>query len=256
MTNFEIVTINKMNLSKHPEVICFINPKNSSYSLKVDWIKQRLTEGLCIKLLYREGSKRAAGFIEYVPGENAWRAVDAKDYMFIHCLYVYPNENKGQGLGSYLIHDCLEVAKANNYAGVAVVASSGSFMAGNDLFLKTGFKLVQKDGKGNELLMKQLHDAPAPYFHDWMSRLREYSGLNIIYSRQCPWVARMIEEIHSSGFAEELNISITELKTPAEAQQAPSVYAVFNLINNGKLLADRYISMTRFKNILRQEKLI
>jgi hypothetical protein len=51
-------------------------------------------------------------------------------------------------------------------------------------------------------------------------------------------------------------MQITELKTPADAQNAPSLYSVFNLINNGKLLADRYISLTRFNNILKKEKII
>lgn len=34
---------------------------------------------------------------------------------------------------------------------------------------------------------------------------------------------------------------------------APSIYATFNLINNGKLLADHYISLTRFNNIIKKE---
>ena len=46
---------------------------------------------------------------------------------------------------------------------------------------------------------------------------------------------------------------IIELKTAEEAQNAPSVYAAFNLIHKGRLLADRYISTTRFKNILNKE---
>jgi hypothetical protein len=66
----------------------------------------------------------------------------------------------------------------------------------------------------------------------------------------------MVEEIRETGLDEKLNLQITELKTPAEAQQAPSLYATFNLVFNGKLLADRYISLTRFNNILKKEKLI
>lgn len=114
----EIVAVNKQNLSDHPGVICFINPKHPSYSLKAEWLKERFSEGLQIKLLNIGGQKKAAGFIEYVPGEFAWRAVAAK------------------------------------------------------------------------------------------------------------------------------------------AQQAPSFYGIFNFIRDGKVLADRYISLTRFKNILKHEKLI
>jgi hypothetical protein len=49
---------------------------------------------------------------------------------------------------------------------------------------------------------------------------------------------------------------ITEISTSAAAQSAPSPYAVFTLINKGKILADHYISGTRFMNILKKEKLI
>jgi hypothetical protein len=52
---------------------------------------------------------------------------------------------------------------------------------------------------------------------------------------------------------EKLNTEIIELRTIQEAQNTPSAYGVFNLIYNGKILADRYISTTRFTNIIRKE---
>jgi hypothetical protein len=72
-----------------------------------------------------------------------------------------------------------------------------------------------------------------------------------VYSLQCPWVARFIDEM-KKRFT-ELDIKITELKTADEAQNAPSVYASFNLIYNGKLLSDHYISKRRFENIINKE---
>jgi hypothetical protein len=50
-----------------------------------------------------------------------------------------------------------------------------------------------------------------------------------------------------------LKLNITELTTSREAQNAPSYYGVFNLIWNGRLLSDHYVSKGRFKNILRKE---
>lgn len=35
------------------------------------------------------------GFIEYLPGEHAWRAVHADGYLFIHCLWVV-GKSKGK----------------------------------------------------------------------------------------------------------------------------------------------------------------
>lgn len=252
----EIVSVNLQNLSDHPGIICFINPKHPSYSLKIEWLKERFSEGLQIKLLYIGGQKKAAGFIEYVPGEFAWRAVLAKNYMFIHCLYVYPNDNKNQGYGSLLIESCLEDATNQGLAGAAVMVSKHAFMAEADIFLKNGFSQADSDNQGNRLLVRQFGEAALPFFNRLNVDGNKFKGLHVLYSRQCPWVARLIEEINESGVAEKLNIQIREIKTAAEAQQAPSFYSVFNFMNDGKVLADRYVSLTRFKNILKQEKLV
>jgi len=252
----EIVSINAENFAEHPGAICFINPKNSSFPLKIEWIKQRLSEGLRIKLLYTENRKKVAGFIEYVPGEFAWRAVSASGYMFIHCVWIYPNENKNKGLATRLIEECIEDARQNNCNGVAVVTSKNAFMANSSLFVKNGFREIANDSAGNELLVFTIKEGTLPVINDWKKQLTAFQGLHIIYSKQCPWVARMVEEIKELELAKKLGLQITELKTPADAQNAPSLYSIFNLINNGKLLADRYISITRFNNILKKEKLI
>jgi len=74
-----------------------------------------------------------------------------------------------------------------------------------------------------------------------------------VYSKQCPWVARFIDESQPIFKKEKLDLKIIELTTAGQAQKAPSLYGVFNLIYNGKLLADRYISTTRLSNIIRKD---
>ena len=46
-----------------------------------------------------------------------------------------------------------------------------------------------------------------------------------------------------------------ELKTAREAQAAPTPYAVFSVIYNGRVVADHMISNTRFKNVLKEIEL-
>jgi ribosomal protein S18 acetylase RimI-like enzyme len=254
--SFEVATVNKDNFTQHPGAICFINPKHPAHLLKLEWMKKRFKEGLVIKLIYTKDKKKVAGFIEYIPGEFAWRAVSAKGYIFIHCLYVYPNKNKNRGLGTQLINEAVAEAEKNHCIGVAAVSSSKSFMANRDLFIKNGFKQISNDGAGNELLSLNLKEGLNPVINDWNKQRQNYQGLHIVYSKQCPWVARMVDEIKNTETIKKLNLIITELTTPAEAQNAPSLYSTFNLIYNGKLMADRYISITRFNNILKKEKLI
>jgi hypothetical protein len=102
-------------------------------------------------------------------------------------------------------------------------------------------------------MVKSLRKGPSPTFRDWKKQLSTYRGLHILYANQCPWVARSIKELSEIAREEGLELKITELKTAREIQNAPSVYGTFNLIYNGKLLADHYISNRRFQNIIEKE---
>ncbi|MBN1357735.1 GNAT family N-acetyltransferase [Candidatus Bathyarchaeota archaeon] len=246
-----IIDVNEDNIAEYPPT-CFLNPKNIGYQIKAEWLKKRFIEGLKIKALYLENDKKCHGFIEYVPGEYAWRAVEAKDYLFIHCIWVSPNKFKNKGYGSLLVTECVKDAKKQGKAGVAVIASEGPFMANKELFLKNGFRQVQASGVFT-LLVKQLKKAAEPKFKDCENQLRNYEGLTIVYSNQCPWVARFMSELVETIAGKDLKVAVVELKSVEQAQAAPSIYAVFNLVNDGKLLADHYISNTRFLNIVNKE---
>jgi GNAT superfamily N-acetyltransferase len=244
------VRVTPENFREHPQAICFINPKHEYYNRKVEWFIEQYAKGLRIIILYIEGEKRSVGFIEYVPGEYCWRAVDAKNYMFIHCLWIYGKKYQHQGLGSLLIREAEKEAKDMN--GVAVVTSNGSFIANKTIFLKNGYDVVADYGN-DQLLVKHFKDSALPSFNVNTEMLKKHTGLTIIYSRQCPWVARSVEEIKPIIEREKLNPEIIEIRSSNEAQHAPSVYSVFNLIYNGKVLADRYISTKRFYNIIHKE---
>ena len=245
-----IVTVTADNLTDYPQVICFINPKHEFYHKKIEWLDQQFKNGLRIKLLFIEKEKKPVGFIEYIPGAQCWRSVQADGYMFIHCLWTNGKIYQHQGLGAELIAEVERDAK--DMLGVAVIASDKAFMANRDIFIKHGYELAGESGK-EQLLVKAFKKEPLPRINDWESVLNSYQGLNIVYSKQCPWVARFMEEVKPILAEEHLDVNITEIKTAKQAQNAPSLYATFNLIYNGKLLADRYISTTRFKNILKKE---
>ena len=62
---------------------CYMSKRKSEgYQRKLRWLKERFAEGMRIKLL----ALPERGFIEYIPGEHAWRAVHADGYLsFIAC---------------------------------------------------------------------------------------------------------------------------------------------------------------------------
>jgi hypothetical protein len=243
----EIIEITKDNVAEI-SATCFMKKDSKGYQMKEAWITERFKESLRIKIL-RDG-KKTIGFIEYISGEYAWRSVDAKGYLFIHCIWITPNKYKNQGYATQLIHEVIKDAKGTE--GVCVITSDDSFMADKSVFLKNNFTVCEEDGK-HQLLVKQLKKGKKPYLKNYKKQLLRYTGWNILYSKQCPWVARFIDEL-DKHIIDDLKIKIIELKTARQAQDAPSIYSTFNLIKDGKLLADHYISMTRFKNIINKNK--
>jgi acetyltransferase (GNAT) family protein len=249
---FEIIDVNKNNLSEYPPVVCFTNEKHPYHQIKINWIKEQFSYGLKIKLLFIKEEKKPIGFIEYIPGEFCWRAVDAKGYMFIHCLWTNGKKYQHQGLGSILINEAER--DAAEMKGIAVVTSDKAFMTNKAIFLKNGYQIAAVEGK-EQLLVKQIKHGSMPGINYHKTKLSEYQDLSIVYSDQCPWVSRFIREIEPVIKEEKLKLNIHKITSYIEAQQAPSIYGVFNLIYQGKILADRYISVTRFKNILKNEKI-
>jgi N-acetylglutamate synthase-like GNAT family acetyltransferase len=223
---------------------------------KAEWFKKRLSEGMRYKVLASK-DKGMIGLIEYIPGKFAWRAVEADGYMVIHCLCIFYQPFRGKGYASGMIDECLKDAQKEKMLGVAVVTRQGAWMAGKEIFLKKGFEVVDKAPPDFELLAKKFQKAsPNPKFkEDYEKILKKYGpGLTIIWSDQCPFIAKAIREIRElidSKYRIEANI--IQLKNHRDAQNAPSPYAVFSLIYDGKLLAFHPISSKRFMNIMDKE---
>ncbi len=256
MSDYYVVEVTKENLSKHKDVICFINPKHPSYPSKIEWIKQQMNNGLVIKLLYKEGVKKAVGYIEYIPGKYNWRSVNADNYMFIHCIFINGKKHQGKGLGKRLLEECEKDTIEKGFNGIAVLTSEDSFMATKQLFLKTGYEIVSNAKPKYTLLIKKFSDMPNPSINDNSDKLKAIKGLHLFYSKQCPWVARFALEVGEVIKDWNIELDIHEITNPIDAQNSFSPYSVFTLVNNGKILSEHYISFTRLRNILKKEKLI
>jgi N-acetylglutamate synthase-like GNAT family acetyltransferase len=255
MAKLEIIDVNLDNVTGFG--LCgYKNVKQEGYKRKTDWLKKRCKEGMRVKIL-DSPQDESVGMIEYVPGEYAWRPVQAKGYMFIHCLFVVFKKYKGKGYGSLLVEECLKDARKQKMHGVAVVTRKGTWMAGKELFVKLGFEVVDKAPPDFELLVKKFKKgAPSPRFKgDWEKRLAKYGkGITIICSDQCPYVAKSIREIlETAESTYGIKPKVVELKNSKQAQNAPSPFGIFNIVLNGKLVADHPISNTRFVNIMKKE---
>ena len=253
MTGIKIIDTHKNNIFEYG-VCGYKNVKRPGYPEKIEWLKDRFSEGLKIKTLFsdKDGTQ---GMIEYIPGKYCWRPVEADGYMFIHCIFLgFKRDYKGKGYGSLLVDECLKETKEKNMYGVAVVTRKGSFMAGKELFLKKGFEVVDKAPSDFELLVNKFNkNAPSPRFKgDWEKRRSQYGkGLTVIRAYQCPYTVKNVNEIVEAAEKEYgLKPDLVDLKNYKEAQNSPCAFGIFCILYNGEVIAEHPISRKRFTNIM------
>ena len=195
--------------------------------------------------------------IEYIPGEYAHRPVNAKSYMFIHCVFVgFKKEFKGKGYASSLIQECINDAKKAGMVGVAIVTRKGSFMAKKDIFIKMGFDAVEKASPDFELLtIKFNKNVSNPSFRNMKKQLEKYQkGLFILRSVQCPYTEKNVKAIIDSAKNKfNPHVNLVDLVDSSEVQDSPCPFGSFCIILDGEILSHHPISNTRFENIINKK---
>ncbi len=249
-----VLDVTPGNLCQAP--LCGIkDPEHEGRVAKERWLKKALEKGARARVLLTDKGVQT-GYAEWLPGEQAWRGVEADGYMFLHCVWTFFKEHQNQGEGRRLVEACLDDARKAGLHGVATVARERPWLAGSALFLKNGFKVVDTAPPDYELLVKKLDPkAPDPRFRGgWDRRLRKYgSGLTIIRAEQCPHSIRFAEKVAASAREHYgLEPRVVTLKTWRQAQAAPTPFAVFSVIYDGELLADHPISARRFGTLMDQ----
>ena len=244
----EIIEVGQANVSE-TGFFCYMSKrKTEGFRRKLGWVRARLDEGLRVKML----KLPERGFIEYIPEEFTWRCVKAKDYMFIHCLWVV-GKCKGRGFGARLLDECVRDAKKAGMAGVAMVTSEGTWLAGKKLLLKEGFKAVAEAPPSFTLMVKSFKNAPLPSFpQDWEARARRFgTGLTVFRTDQCPYIEDATKILLEAAAEKGIMSRVVDLKTAAEVRRlSPSPYGAFNVVLDGRLLSYRYLPKDEFQQLL------
>jgi GNAT superfamily N-acetyltransferase len=231
--------------------------KHKELRKKIDWFREYYPKGLRIKALLSEDGVYQ-GMLEYLPGQYAHRPVNASGYMFIHCIFMgFKKEFKGRGYATRLIEECIKEAENLNMAGVAVVTRKGSFMAKKDIFLKTGFQVVEIAKPDFELLVKKFDEnAPDPTFKaDMNASLKNFNnGLTVMRSAQCPYTEKNVNAIMESAKNKfSLEVNLVDLEDSQAVQNTPCAFGTFCIIYNGEIISHHPISNTRFENIMNKK---
>lgn len=217
---------------------CHMSRKQpAGWQRKRQWLDARFAEGLRIKLL--DLSQGGRGFIEYIPGESAWRPVEAGGFIFIHCLWVV-GKSKGQGYGSMLLEACLDDARRQGARGVAMVTSEGNWLAGRQLLSSHGFERVEQTPPSYELLATTFGVAAPPSFSGaWKEKARRLgNGLTVVRTDQCPY----LEDATATALdvARDYGLTAREVELTSARQirdRAPSPYGVFSIVLDGTILS-------------------
>ena len=239
MTRMKIIDVNASNVDKNG-FFCYMSKKKSvGYQRKLRWLKKRFTEGMRIKLL--ELPDR--GFIEYIPGEYAWRTVDAKGYMFIHCLWVV-GKSKGKGYATALLNECVRDARKAKLEGVAILTSEKNWLVSKRMLAKEGFDHVDETQPPFSLMVKRFGKAKLPFFVDNRATVRRRfgRGLTVVRSDQCPYLEDATTTVLDVARRAKIKSRVVNLESADEVRQlSPSPYGVFAIVLDGQLISYHYL---------------
>jgi GNAT superfamily N-acetyltransferase len=242
--------VNAENVDQHG-FFCYMSKRKApGYTQKREWLSARFAEGLKIHMVHEIGG-RTVGFIEYIPGEFAWRAVHAPGYLVIHCLWVV-GKGKGKGYGARLIRICLDEARSQGKHGVVMVTSDGVWLANKDIFLKHGFVEVSQAPPSFSLLVQRFDNAPLPAFPgDWEARQARFSaGLTVIRTPQCPYIEDATRIALELAAKKGLPFQVVTFQSAQELQDnSPSPYGVFGIVLDGQLLSYHYLQGKDFAKL-------
>jgi ribosomal protein S18 acetylase RimI-like enzyme len=235
-----IIDVTKNNVTETGFFCKMSQKKSEGYKRKLNWVNSRFDEGLHIKMLDLKQNGR--GFIEYIPGEYAWRAVNAEGFMFIHCLWVV-GQSKGKGYAKLLLDECIKDAKKQKMNGVAMLTSEGNWLVSKQIFERAGFVAVDHLSPF-DLMVLNFKKYKAPSFpKNFEEKINNYdNGFTVIRTDQCPYLDDATNTIKAYANKKKIDFKEVELKTAKDVREkSPSPYGVFSIVYNKKLLSHHYL---------------
>ena len=251
MEKIDLVRVTEENIERE-HICCAIGndaQNRKRAEVKKNWMAGRFPEGH----VFLKADVRGKAFIEYGPAEAALFPVEAPGWLFAQCFWV-SGRFAGTGLGSRLLEAA--EADARRKAGLFFLAAA----KGKKPFLSDGRYLrlkgyvVADEALGFALFAKKSGpQAVLPRFSEPARTGRlEYSseGLDFFWSRQCPFVQDLTEQM--SHAAESLGhvIRIHEVNGSREARALRSPPGIFQVYLNGKFLTHEIMPPEKFARLL------
>lgn len=237
----ELITVTPDNVEKTGFFCKMSALGKPGYEQKKAWLAERFAEGLEMRLL-GDGER---GFVEFIPGKFAWRAIDgADDFMVIHCLWVV-GKSKGKGFGTVLLEEVERTAREHGFKGVAALTSGHTWLMGPDLLAGHAYESVEKAEPSFDLMVKRFaDDAGMPRLSGrWAQKAEAIpEGLGVFRTDQCPYTDDAVKAVQARAKAKGLKFSEITLTTAQDIRErSPTPYGTYAVVKDGKLLTYTYL---------------
>lgn len=269
-----LIKLTHDNLEQEHICCAIANKKDIQVMSKKNWLKERLDEGL----VFLKGDVRGKFFIEYIPAEYAWTPIEAKNYIYINCLWI-SGQFKGHGYSNLLLERCIEDSKAKGKKGLVILSSKKKMgFLSDPKFLKyKGFetadtaepyfrlmylpfakKSASKTSNPKNISPKNtvpentdMESADIPRFKTTVHEHGQMpKGFALYYTNQCPFTAKYVPLLENMAQERGLEFHAMQIQSREDAQNAPSPFTTFSLFYNGTLVTHEILSEKKFEKIL------
>lgn len=245
----EYIQVTKENLEEEHICCALSNNKDAQVSSKKAWLSERFDDGL----VFLKSIERGKCFIEYIPAENAWNPIEARDYMYIDCLWV-SGSFKGHGYSNDLLETCIADSKSKEKKGLCILAAAKKkpFLADPKYLKHKGFKVADEADNGIQLWYLPFDDdAVVPSFKDCAKHPQvEEKGYVLYYTSQCPFNAKYVPILEETAKEHGIAFKAIHLTSKEEARSAPTPITTYAIFYNGDYVTNEQMNDKKFLKLV------
>ncbi|WP_416326357.1 GNAT family N-acetyltransferase [[Eubacterium] hominis] len=242
----EYIKLTKENIDK--EHICCALSDKEQVAEKKHWLAQKMDDGLVFYRLNEKGKV----FIEYLPVEAACFPIQARNMMFIDCLWV-SGKYKGKGYSSVLLNQCIKDASEAGMDGIVVISSPKKMSYLNDpnFLIHQGFQLCD-EALPFQLYYLPIHDScEKPSFLPNAKTMRtKEDGIVLYYTPQCPFALKYAQILKQRVEAAGIPIHLHLITRKEEANTVPAPWTVYALFVNHTYVTHEILSEKKIDQLI------
>lgn len=246
----EYIRVTKENIDKEHICCAISSNKDVQVISKKDWLRDRFDDGL----VFLKSVERGKCFIEYIPAENAWNPIDAKDYMYIDCLWV-AGSFKGHGYSSELLEYCINDSKEKGKKGLCILCANKKkpFLSDPKFLKHKGFMPCDEADNGIELWYLPFDDInEKPRFKECAKHVSiNEKGYVLYYTSQCPFNAKYVPMLEDIAKEHNVPFKAIHITTKKQAQSVPTPITTYALFYDGEYLTNEQMNVNKFLRLIK-----